>query len=142
MTQPGKSSLPAIAVRLAAAGVGTVVAGPLGTVLGHWLGALVTAETLKLLEPYAISAGSLLANVGAEFCYDHIKAIGQPTQLEEITREASRLSLQDSHPRPAGFEDWFGNWETCLKANAPLSLDVLVLESASEIFRRRYTSAG
>ena len=118
------------AIRTAAAGLGAAVAGPLGGALGSALAAVLGEPAEKLIgvyvERFGEEAGKKFIDNGADSL---LTKLNKPApDLQSACREALRLSLSQiraqDFPSPAdGLDDWFRNWETCLKASVPLRLD-------------------
>jgi hypothetical protein len=143
MTPHPLSSWAKPAIRVAAAGLGAAVAGPLGGALGGWLGNVVGGSFSKLLETYADKFGDKAAerllDVGTDSLVERLKE--SSPRLENVYREALRLSLAEIHERGSvGFDDWFANWDFCLVASVPLNLspvnpEQLVPAKLDDLFR-------
>src|ERR1022692_2905844 len=132
------------AIRVAAAGLGAAVAGPLGGALGGWLGEALGASAAGLVEKYAEQFGEKSGEKLLETVTDSLtEKLTEPMpRLEGVYREALRLSLSEIHVqiRWDGFDDWFANWENCLARSAPLNLpsitlNQLVPERLDDLFR-------
>jgi tetratricopeptide (TPR) repeat protein len=122
------------AIRVAAAGFGVAVAGPLGGALGGWLGAALGGPAAHLVEKYAEkfgdSAAEKLLDIGADSLVDRLKE--SAPDLAQAYRDALRQSLADVHREvhqevrggfhDCGFDDWFANWDLCLAGSIPLNL--------------------
>ena len=125
---PGKlvKTATEISIRVAAAGVGAAIAGPLGCALGAAFGHAITGPMGELAKQYAEKFGDKAAekffDAGGDALADWAK--GPEGDLEGAYREALRLSLRAMR-RGSGddYEDWFEHWERCLK-----TADVLRLE--------------
>ena len=115
------------ALRVAGAGLGAAVAGPLGAALGGWLADALGTSAAELLHSYAEKfgekAGEKLLDTGIDSLSGNVKRASP--QLEDIYREALRLSLSEVHEQLGcdGFDDWFAHWSTCLAASAALQLE-------------------
>jgi tetratricopeptide (TPR) repeat protein len=132
------------AIRIAAAGLGVAVAGPLGGGLGGWLGEALGQSAADLVENYLEKFGDkasekLLETIGDSLT-EKLKEPSPP--LEKIYREALRLSLAGIYAqiRWYGFDDWFENWESCLAGTTPLDLsaitpDQLIPQKLDSIFQ-------
>src|SRR5215469_6273306 len=125
MTPQSASSWMKPAVRVAAAGFGAAVAGPLGGALGGWLGAALGGSAAHLVEKYAETfgdkAGEKLLETGADSLVESLK--DSAPDLEGVYREVLRQSLAEVRANaPQGFNDWFDNWDLCLKAHVALDL--------------------
>lgn len=125
------------AIRVAAAGLGAAVAGPLGGALGGVLGAaLIETYTDKFGE----EATKKLLDLGADSLVEKLK--GSSPNLESAYRETLRLSLNQIHEQadPA-FDDWFANWDLCLKTTSvalalpPVQANQLAPEDQDGLFR-------
>src|SRR5579871_2705774 len=132
-----------LAIRVAAAGIGAGVAGPLGGAIGGWLGDALGGPAAQLLGKYAEKFGDKAAenllDLGADSLVERLKEYAP--DLERVYRDALRLSLAEVHAdiRDA-FDDWFANWNFCLAASVPLDLvpvhpDQLVPEKLDDLFR-------
>lgn len=144
MTTPRTYSWAKPAIRVAAAGLGAAVAGPLGGALGGWVGGAIGASAAELVEKYAEKFGEKAGEKLLETVTDSLteKLKGPSPRLEGVYREALRLSLANIHTqmRQDSFDDWFANWENCLAASAPLNLssimpDQLVPQRLDGLFR-------
>jgi hypothetical protein len=114
------------AMRVASAGLGAAVAGPLGGAIGGFLGIALGKHAAGLIDDFAKKfgekAGEKLLDTGADSLTEKLKE--PSTGLEGVYREALRLSLNEIHARAPNdrFDDWFTNWETCLGSSYPLNL--------------------
>lgn len=113
------------AIRAAATGLGTAVAGPLGGALFAWLGDSLGPGVAKLIEKRAADFGNEVAKdlfkAGAESLVEKLRP-GSP-QLESLFREALRWSLAQLRTQSDdNFEDWFDNWERCLASTRAIYL--------------------
>jgi tetratricopeptide (TPR) repeat protein len=132
------------AIRVAAAGFGAAVAGPLGGALGGWLGAALGGSAADLVEKYAEkfgdSAAEKLLEIGSDSLVGRLEEAAP--DLKSTYREALRQSLEGVRGAAAdGFDDWFANWDLCLAAAVPLDLpatraDQLVADKLDELFVR------
>src|SRR6266404_7264038 len=95
MTSRRSNSWMKPAIRVAAAGFGAAVAGPLGGALGGWLGAAVGGPAADLVEKYAEkfgdNAAEKLLDVGADSLVERLKE--SAPDLMSIYRDALRQSL-------------------------------------------------
>jgi hypothetical protein len=117
------SPLATAAIRVAFAGLGAAVAGPLGgalgAVIGNALGPPAAELVGKYTEDFGKEAGKKLLDTGADSLLEKLK---QSAPLSESAyRQALRMSLSQIRPRvPAlsepEYDDWFTNWDVCLKA--------------------------
>jgi len=132
------------AVRIASAGLGAAIAGPLGAALGGWLGGALGAPAAVIIQEYAKKFGEKAAekllDVGADSLAKKLKA--PSPRIGAAYREALRLSLQEIHSQMSSgdFDDWFANWERCLSTTVPLSLSAieltqLVPDKLDQLFR-------
>ncbi len=131
------------AIRVAAAGFGVAVAGPLGGALGGWLGDALGGPAADLVEKYAEKFGDKAAekllDLGADSLVERLKE--SAPNLESAYRDALRLGLAEVHADVGdGFDDWFANWSLCLAASVPLDLppihpNQLVPERLDDLFR-------
>src|SRR5664280_3418439 len=143
MTSSRSNSWMKPAIRIAAAGFGAAVAGPLGGALGGWLGDALGGSAAELVEKYAEKFGDRafekLLDLGADSLVEKLKE--SAPNLESAYRDALRLSLAEVHSHfSGGFDDWFANWNFCLAASVPLDLlpihpDQLVPEKLDDLFR-------
>jgi hypothetical protein len=112
-------------IRVAAAGVGAALAGPLGAALGGLLGDAVGSSAAGLIKGYAEKFGETAAekllDSGADSLIEKLKT-PLPDMLA-LYREALRLSLQAIRPQiDPEYEDWFSNWNCVLASPEPLDL--------------------
>jgi len=131
------------AIRIAAAGLGAAVAGPLGFALGGLLADALGASAAQLVKSYAENFGAeaakKLLDTGAGSLAQKLKK--SAPDLESAYRQALRLSLSQIQTRADHeFEDWFANWDTCLNAGVQLNLDEiqpaqLTPDKLDELFR-------
>src|ERR1017187_6369283 len=143
MTSLRSNSWAKPAIRIAAAGFGAAVAGPLGGAVGGWLGDALGGSAADLVEKYAEKFGDKAAekllDLGADSLVEKLKE--SAPNLESAYRDALRLSLAEVHSHfSGGFDDWFANWNVCLAASVPLDLlpihaDQLVPEKLDDLFR-------
>jgi tetratricopeptide (TPR) repeat protein len=143
MTSLRSNSWAKPAIRIAAAGFGAAVAGPLGGAVGGWLGDALGGFAADLVEKYAEKFGDKAAekllDLGADSLVEKLKE--SAPNLESAYRDALRLSLAEVHSHfSGGFDDWFANWNFCLAASVPLDLlpihaDQLVPEKLDDLFR-------
>jgi hypothetical protein len=133
------------AIRVAAAGLGHAVAGPLGAALGGWLVGTLGGTAAALVEDYADTFGEnaaeKLLETAANSLADRLKALSP--KLQDAYRTALRLSLSDIHSelQDNSFDGWFANWDYCLGASVPLDLpeiepSLLAPENVSSLFRQ------
>jgi tetratricopeptide (TPR) repeat protein len=126
MPQSASSALVQRAIRVAAAGLGAVVAGPLGMAIGGFasdaLGKPAADLIKKYLEDFGNDAGKKIIEEAADSFAGELKK--SAPDLNCLYREALRLSLAQIRPHlDPDFNDWFTNWDTCLKAWFPLELE-------------------
>ena len=143
MTSLRSNSWAKPAIRIAAAGFGAAVAGPLGGAVGGWLGDALGGSAADLVEKYAEQFGDKAAekllDLGADSLVEKLKE--SAPKLASAYRDALRLSLAEVHSHfRGGFDDWFANWNVCLAASVPLDLlpihaDQLVPEKLDDLFR-------
>jgi tetratricopeptide (TPR) repeat protein len=140
MVLSGSGPLASTAIRVAAAGLGAALAGPLGGAIGAALGNVFGASAAQLIatytERFGEEAGKKLCDKGADSLLEKLKP--SAPNLKSAYREAFCLSLLEI--REPDNEDWFANWEVCLKASVPLLLDdistaQLMPESIDSLFR-------
>jgi tetratricopeptide (TPR) repeat protein len=116
-----------IAIRVAAAGFGAALAGPLGCALGAAFGDALSGplgEMIgKLVEEGGKEATKKLFDASGDTLAEKIQGSGG--NLDAVYREALRQSLAAIRPQVSGYEDWFEHWELCLKAREVLRLDEL-----------------
>jgi hypothetical protein len=131
------------AIRVAAAGLGAAVAGPLGGAVGAWIAAAMGPAVSDLIQDsakeFGVKAGEKLLEFGGEWLNRQSK---QPALLQNVWREALRLSLRDIRRlNPTiDIDQWFDNWDRCLaKATflnlEPIAPDRLVPENLDTLFR-------
>jgi tetratricopeptide (TPR) repeat protein len=112
------------AIRLVAAGLGTVVGGPLGAALGSALGSLFSEQATKILETYGHKGGEALTEFGIHYFADQISKPREHPPLETVVQQAVRFSLEDvRRGLPADlagkYSDWFANWDSILSRPEP-----------------------
>ena len=119
------------AIRSAAAGIGAALGGPLGGAIGGWLGDALGSSAIELVskagEKFGEEAGEKLLDIGADALLDQLA--DSPANLESLYRDSLRLSLDHIRARLelglSDAADWFGHWNTCLKADVALDLPAL-----------------
>jgi hypothetical protein len=132
------------AIRIAAAGLGAAVAGPLGFALGGILADALGWPAAQLVSSYAEKFGEeaakKLLDTGTDSLVERLKK--SAPDLELVYRQTLRLSLTEIkiHADPE-FEDWFANWDICLKTSVQLNLEEiqpsqLTPTKLDELFRR------
>ncbi len=145
MTAPRSIQWAAPAIRIAAAGLGAAVAGPLGGALGGWLGDAFGPSAATLIKGYARKFGEKAAekllDTGGDSLLEKLKAPSPP--FEAVYREALRLSLAEigSQVRGDGLDDWFANWDRCLAGSTALDLSAIDVgqfapEKLDDLFRQ------
>jgi len=144
MASDGANPLTRSAIRVAAAGLGAAVAGPLGCALGAVIGDALGEPATKLLgtyfEKFGEEAAKKFFETGADSLVEKFKK--SAPDLEFIYRQALRLSLSSVHAEAGSeFDDWFSNWDLCLKTTGPLNLgeiqpDQLTVAHLDTLFRR------
>jgi len=124
MSQSRAHSLSATVIRVAAAGAGTALGGPLVGALTGLIGHLLSGPAAEVVQNYAEKfgdkAGEKLLELGGDALAEKIGDC--PSNLENLYREALQRSLDQVRPRAARFDDWFVNWKACLAAPGPLQL--------------------
>src|ERR1035441_1395995 len=120
------SAIIPVAIRVAAAGLGAAVAGPLGCALGGGVGDALGPSAALLVNTYAPKfseeAAKKLLDTGTDSLVDKLKK--SAPDLESAYRQALRLSLTEIRPHvDYEFDDWFRNWDRCLRASVPLNLE-------------------
>lgn len=124
------ANLVAPAVRIAAAGLGGALGGPLGLALGATLGAAfgdaLGAAAGELLrssaEEFGSEAGRKLLELGGDSLADRLKPVA--SSLDDLCRKALRRSLAQIRPSaPPGNDGWFKNWSKCLDSGDELEFD-------------------
>jgi tetratricopeptide (TPR) repeat protein len=138
------TKLTSLTIRVAAAGLGTAVAGPLGGAIGGWLATALDGPAHKVItdaaEKFGDKAAEKLLDGGADSLIDKFK---RPSpQIEDAYRKALLMGLAEIQTRSdiSEFGDWFTNWKECLNNPAPLNLEPiqpsrLVPENLDSIFR-------
>jgi len=130
MAEQPTMTISKIAIRVAAAGFGATVAGPLGCALGAAFGdalsGLLGEMVGKLVEEGGKEATKKLFDAGGDALAQRIGGSGG--NLEAAYREALRLSLAAMRPKIGVYDDWFEHWERCLKTADVLRLDDLQLD--------------
>jgi tetratricopeptide (TPR) repeat protein len=126
MSTPSSSKIPTTAVRLVAAGLGSVAVGALCPALGVIAGGVLSAHAAKVLEKVTERSGEFLSEFGAHYCYDKFLEMREHPPLEDVLREALRGALEDvraslTSEEAAAYADWFDNWGIRLKNRAPFS---------------------
>jgi tetratricopeptide (TPR) repeat protein len=126
MSTPSSNKFPATAVRLVAAGLGSVAVGALCPVLGIVVGGVLSAQAAKVIEKFAERGGEFLSEFGVHYCYDKFLEMREHPPLADVLREALRGALEDvraslNAEEAAAYDDWFDNWGIRLKNPAPFS---------------------
>ena len=132
------------AIRVAAAGLGAAVAGPLGCALGAAIGNALGSSAAELIgtysEKFGEEAAKKLLDTGTDSLVEKLKK--SAPNLESAYRQALHLSLTEIRPHvdPA-YNDWFSNWNLCLESTVPLKLEEiqpsqLTIEGLDTLFRR------
>jgi len=126
------------AIRIAAAGFGAAVAGPLGAALGGLLGDALGSSATGLIKGYAEKFGEKAADKFLDSGADSlIETLKTPSpQIEAVYRESLRLSLATIREQMGGdYEEWFSNWDSVLAAPESLDLSSIHLDrSAADRF--------
>jgi len=112
-------------IRVAAAGLGAAVAGPLGCALGAVIGDALGEPAEQLIGTYVDKFGEeaakKLLETGADSLAEKLKK--SAPNLESVYRESLRLSLSEIRLHAGTeYDDWFSNWDFCLKTSVPLQL--------------------
>ena len=112
-------------IRVAAAGLGAAVAGPLGCALGSVIGDALGEPAAQLIGTYVDKFGEeaakKLLETGADSLAERLKK--SAPNLESVYRESLRLSLSEIRLHAGTeYDDWFSNWDVCLKISVPLQL--------------------
>ena len=94
-------------------------------------------------EKFGEGSGKKLLDTGADSLVERLKP--SAPDLESVYREALRLSILEISPQICAtgqpdWQDWFANWDRCLKASVSLSLDEirpaqLTLDSLDSLFQ-------
>jgi len=126
MPEKPSAKVTKIAIRVAAAGLGAAVAGPLGCALGAAFGDALSGPLGEMVHNLAEEgmkkSAEKLFDAGGDLVAERIK--GADGNLEAAYREALRLSLATLHPQMGrDYQDWFEHWELCLKVKEILRLD-------------------
>jgi tetratricopeptide (TPR) repeat protein len=113
------------AIKVAAAGLGSVVAGPLGGALGGLLGDALGGESSRLIREYAAKFGDKAAekllDEGQDALLERLK--DEAPRLEAAYRVALAASLKKLRQQSAeDHSDWFDHWERCLSSEDTLAL--------------------
>jgi len=108
MNQSRVHSLSATVIRVAAAGAGTALGGPLVGALTGFIGHLLSGPAAEVVQSYAEKfgdkAGEKLLELGGDALAEKIGDC--PSNLESLYREALQRSLEQVHPRELSpFED-------------------------------------
>jgi tetratricopeptide (TPR) repeat protein len=121
------------AFRVGAAALGSFLAGPLGSatgaILGKAIGDVFGESAARLIDTFTEKFGEDVSDkvLGSQLDALAAKAkASEREQLEQVYREAFRESLIAIHSVVGRqFEDWFENWDACLKSVEPLDLEVV-----------------
>lgn len=143
MSENAKYAWLSPAVRIAAAGVGAAIAGPLGGLVAGTVGAAIFGEgageaVKRLSEKFGDEVGQKLTETGADSLADKLSE--SHAGLEAAYREALRATLGELPANvKAGREDWFANWERALAGTmnlqfSPGDTGKLVPEKFDEFF--------
>ena len=135
MAQQPTRAITKIAIRVAAAGLGAAVAGRLGCALGAAFGDALSGPlgemVGKLVEEGGKETAKKLFDTGGDALAEKIKGSGG--NLDAVYREALRLSLAAMRSQIGSYEDWFRNWDRCLKARDALRLDELRADQLDQL---------
>lgn len=105
--------------KIALAGIGASVAGPLGA----FCCSVLSPEALGLLRQYLEGPAETLAGVNANYLHEKLREFASRTPssdpLQNALREALRRSLAGIHVPE--FNDWFANWDERLKDDSALA---------------------
>ena len=119
------------------AALGSILAGPLGGALGSVLvgmfGEIFGQSAAKLVTFFAEKQGQATAQKlpGSDLDSFAVRHGENSRTLERAYREALRESLTAIRTEVGTqYEDWFDNWDACLKSSAPLNLDSLPVQPA------------
>jgi tetratricopeptide (TPR) repeat protein len=119
------------AFRVGAAALGSFLAGPLGCATGAFLGGMLgdifgqsaAALVATCAEKFGEATAEKMLGSQLDSLAERFREHKQP-QIEKLYREAFRESLIAIHFSVGReFEDWFENWEACLKSSQPLDLE-------------------
>ena len=131
-----------IAIKAASAGLGAAAGGPLGAALGGMLGQALSGAAAEMVakcaEEFGKKAGEKVFELSGESIADSLK--DSPANLTAAYRKALLLSLNEVRSDAGGeWNDWFLNWERCLRSDVALDLDrvngsTLVPEKLDELF--------
>lgn len=116
------------AIRVAAAGLGEAVGGPLRGAIGVWVAPALGTAAAELIgdrvQKFGEEAGKKLFDVGSDSLVERLKR--KSVDLDGVYREALRASLGEIQSRVGmGYEDWYANWTSCLGAPGRLKLPAL-----------------
>ena len=126
----------ALAIKVASAGLGVAVAGPVGGAIGGFLGDALGAAASELLktslEKFGEEAGKKLLDSGGESL---VARLGKrKPEIESVYRESLRRSLRtigEQH-RWDGYQEWFDNWERRLEGGGELGLPAVTPEQLQQ----------
>ena len=106
------------AFRVTAAACGAFLGGMLGDIFGKSAADFVAS----CAEKFGESAAEKLLGPRFDSLANKFKAHSR--EIEKVYREALRESLVTVHSQVGKeFEDWFENWDACLKSSEPLDLE-------------------
>jgi hypothetical protein len=130
MRQNDSSALIKPALRIGTAGLFSLLGIPLGTLTGAVIGGLLEPVFGEALSYFSRSATEkLIERAGEAFLGQSGGSLVERLRrsrpnLESIYREAFRISLDRIHKGAEnGYDDWFANWGTSLKAQVGLDLE-------------------
>lgn len=118
------------AFRVVGAAIGSSLAGPLGCATGAFFGAMfgdvfgpVAANFVtSCVENFGESAAEKLLGPQLDSFAKRFRE--HSSQIEKVYREALRESLIAIHSQTSKeFDDWYENWNACLKSAEPLDLE-------------------
>jgi tetratricopeptide (TPR) repeat protein len=123
------------AIQVAFAGLGVALAGPLGGALGGVIGNVLGDAAADLVKTCTDKIGEeaarKLADTGAESLIERLKK--SAPDLQSAYRQALRQSLCEiRNQSDPSFEEWFSNWDVCLKTSVPLNLAEIRAEQLNQ----------
>jgi hypothetical protein len=133
MSQIPASVVTKPAIRLATTGLFSAIPIPLAALTGASVGGILEHVLGEAVAEFSQGATEQrIKKSGGAFLGGSARSIEQLRKsrlnLEAIYCEALRVSLDLIHSEPEmGYEDWFANWDCCLRAEVPLEFDEIDL---------------